>query len=93
MDNNQQGKEGGTEQVASATPVTEAAGPQAFRRAERSRRSFSGRRFRSGLPCRAPGPRTGCRGIQAPRGRGPSWIGRASRGRRTGGCSRTRWPR
>lgn len=29
MDNNQQGKEGGTEQVASATPVTEAAGPQA----------------------------------------------------------------
>jgi hypothetical protein len=29
MDNNQQGKEGGTEQVASATPVTEQAGPEA----------------------------------------------------------------
>jgi len=29
MDNNQQGKEGGVEQVTSATPVAEAAGPQA----------------------------------------------------------------
>jgi hypothetical protein len=29
MDNNQQGKEGGTQQPSSATPVTEAAGPQA----------------------------------------------------------------
>jgi hypothetical protein len=29
MDNNQQGKEGGVQQPASATPVTEAAGPQA----------------------------------------------------------------
>jgi hypothetical protein len=29
MDNNQQGKEGGTEQVSAATPVTEQAGPEA----------------------------------------------------------------
>lgn len=29
MDNNQQGKEGGVQQVAAATPVAEAAGPQA----------------------------------------------------------------
>jgi hypothetical protein len=29
MDNNQQGKEGGTQQPAAATPVTEQAGPEA----------------------------------------------------------------
>jgi hypothetical protein len=29
MDNNQQGKEGGVQQPSSATPVAEAAGPQA----------------------------------------------------------------
>ena len=29
MDNNQQGKDGGVQQPASATPVAEAAGPQA----------------------------------------------------------------
>jgi len=34
MDNNQQGKEGGVQQPAAATPVTEQAGPEAGLRSD-----------------------------------------------------------